>query len=181
MPKRRTAWAAYNYMTLPSQISDEGDERISVTCWMNCLQGLSMETYGPIFVTVNPLRQPMGEQGRWTFEHPVYTGDCMDAQEKLCDIQNKRSISYAGAWTKFGFHEDGFSSGLRAAKLIEPNLPIEIIDSTFSRGQPPAAGIVGHCLRTAIQFIQQVLNMWSTLIILVNQCTTSDLTGSPKM
>ncbi|KAH9203801.1 hypothetical protein DL95DRAFT_320687 [Leptodontidium sp. 2 PMI_412] len=77
---------------------------------MNYLQGLPIEIYGPIFVTINPLRQPMGEQGRWMFEHLIYTADRIKGQERLCDILNKRSISYAGAWTKFGFHEDGFSS-----------------------------------------------------------------------
>jgi hypothetical protein len=48
--------------------------------------------------------------------------------------------------------QGSISSRLRAAKLIEPNLPIEIIDSTFSGGQPPPAEIVDHCLRTVIQF-----------------------------
>lgn len=29
-------------------------------------------------------------------------------------VQNTRGISYAGAWLCYGFHEDGFTSGLRA-------------------------------------------------------------------
>ena len=33
-------------------------------------------------------------------------------------IQNKRSITFAGAWLKYGFHEDGFTSGLRAAAAL---------------------------------------------------------------
>ena len=44
------------------------------------------------------------------------------AQAELPSIQRTRGISYAGAWTKYGFHEDGFTSGLRAAAaLLSPS------------------------------------------------------------
>ena len=33
-------------------------------------------------------------------------------------IQNKRGISFAGAWLNYTFHEDGFTSGLQAALQV---------------------------------------------------------------
>jgi predicted NAD/FAD-binding protein len=154
MPSRRSAWAAYNYMTLPSQKVGEYEERISVTCWMNCLQGLPIEKYGPIFVTINPIRKPEGEQGRWVYEHPRYTAECIKGQQRLGIIQNKRRITFAGAWTNFGFHEDGFTSGLQAAKHVEPNVPINFADSTLSRGQPSPLSLLDHLVRAVIRLIQ---------------------------
>ena len=38
----------------------------------------------------------------------------MLSQAEMPTIQNKRGISFAGAYLKYGFHEDGFTSGLRA-------------------------------------------------------------------
>jgi predicted NAD/FAD-binding protein len=44
----------------------------------------------------------------------------VQAQKKLPLIQGNSSIWYCGAWTGFGFHEDGLRSGELVAKdLIE--------------------------------------------------------------
>ena len=164
MPKRRNVWAAWNYITLPSQkVNKDGNERISVTCWMNALQGLSMEKYGPIFVSINPLRKPTGERGRWMYEHPRITSSSIKAQQRLCTIQNKRGITFAGAWTNYGFHEDAFTSGLQAARYIDPDLPIDFVDS-FSRGQPSPPSAADYLVRAIISLFQYVIISYSTFI-----------------
>jgi hypothetical protein len=69
---------------------------------MNILQHLPESKHGPVLVTLNPPfpPDPLKTLGRWTYTHPM-------------SIQNRRHISYAGAWTKYGFHEDGFTSAMR--------------------------------------------------------------------
>jgi predicted NAD/FAD-binding protein len=41
-----------------------------------------------------------------------------DAQAGLSLIQGKSSVWYCGAWTGYGFHEDGLRSGETVAEAI---------------------------------------------------------------
>lgn len=51
------------------------------------------------------------------------------SQDEMPRIQNKRGISYAGAWLGYGFHEDGFTSGLRAAAALDGvKMPFNILE-----------------------------------------------------
>jgi hypothetical protein len=34
-----------------------------------------------------------------------------------------------GAWTLYGFHEDGFTSGIRTAERLGAKIPFEIVDA----------------------------------------------------
>lgn len=44
-------------------------------------------------------------------------------------IQNKRGISYSGAWAEFESHEDGFSTGLAVAiNYLRAMLPFEFVE-----------------------------------------------------
>lgn len=54
------------------------------------------------------------------------------AQQQMHKIQNKRSISFAGAYLKYGFHEDGFTSGLLAACSVEDKGLYDRIHQQFS-------------------------------------------------
>ena len=156
MPQRRKAWSSWNYLTLSSP-SRANIDQVSLTYNMNILQHIPQEPFGDVLVTLNPLHRPRPAQtqGRYFYSHPLYTPTAIRAQKLLRSIQNKRGISYAGAWTKYGFHEDGFSSGLLVAQEhLGAKLPFEFKDSTYSRGKRPKLGLADLFLRLVILIIQ---------------------------
>lgn len=112
---------------------------MSLTYNMNILQHIPKREFGHVLVTLNPLRSTKLElvQGRWEYEHPLYTAKAVRAQKELDRIQNKRGISFCGAWTRYGFHEDGFSSGVLVARdHLGAKLPFEFVGEEGSRGVP---------------------------------------------
>jgi uncharacterized protein len=116
MPKTRRCWASWNAL----RSSENGDENtVALTYWMNRLQGIDASK--PLFVTLNPPREPAKgtKFGEWSFEHPLFDLGAIEAQKQLPTIQGKRHTWFAGAWTKYGFHEDGLRSGLDVARALK--------------------------------------------------------------
>lgn len=137
MPVRRAAWTSWNFMTTSSPGSQNLNS-VCLTYWMNNLQHISEEDFGQVLVTLNPLSRPKEEtiQGEWDYSHPAFTPEAVAAQNELHRIQNRNNSSFAGAWTKYGFHEDGFSSGLATAmQHLGATPPIDFVDATFMRGE----------------------------------------------
>lgn len=164
LPSSRKAWASWNYLSLSSLASQASTstviDRVSLTYNMNILQHIPADVFGNVLVTLNPLSEPDVDtvQGRYKYTHPLYTAATVRAQQLLPRIQNKRGISYAGAWTKYGFHEDGFSSGLAvAAQHLGARLPFDFVDSTFSRGRAPEHGVADWLLRIVLWIVQVCL------------------------
>ncbi|GAO13316.1 hypothetical protein UVI_02013290 [Ustilaginoidea virens] len=156
MPRNRKAWSSWNYLTLSSP-SKASVDQVSLTYNMNILQHIPRDPFGDVLVTLNPLHRPRAAltRARFFYSHPLYTPAAIRAQRFLKHIQNKRGISYAGAWTKYGFHEDGFSSGLLVAQQhLGARLPFEFKDSTYSRGKRPKLGLLDHLARLLILLIQ---------------------------
>lgn len=118
MPKRRAAWAAWNYLR-----RDAGESEVCVTYWMNRLQGIPEHL--PLFVSLNPTVEPRDETvfGEWSFDHPQFDAAALSAQFRLDEIQGVRRTWFAGAWTGHGFHEDGLRSGLDAAIALGATIP----------------------------------------------------------
>lgn len=162
MPKRRVTWSAWNFVT-ESPFPPNGSSNVSKICltyWMNLLQHIPEKRFGPVLVTLNPLHPPATAftQGIWEYSHPSYDADAIRSQKLLPSIQNTRGISYCGAWTKYGFHEDGFSSGLAAAiGHLGARLPFEFVDSTFSRGKKPILTWQNNAARSVIKLLHTVI------------------------
>jgi predicted NAD/FAD-binding protein len=158
MPTRRKAWAGLNYATQTSKARGSTDiNECSLTYNMNILQGIPQKPFGDVFVTLNPFQKPQKTltHGWYYYSHPRHTIESIRAQKLLSSIQNRRGISYAGAWTKYGLHEDGFSSGLAIAmEHLGARLPFEFKDTTYSRGRAPKLGLLDHVLRLVVLLIQ---------------------------
>ncbi|EFX06228.1 amine oxidase [Grosmannia clavigera kw1407] len=158
LPRSRKAWSSWNYLSLSSHLPDHKPiDQVSLTYNMNIIQRIPTDILGHVLVTLNPLKEPNPAtvRGRFRYSQPLYTAEAVQAQQLLPLIQNKRGISYAGAWTKYGFHEDGFTSGLIVAtQHLGAKLPFELVDSTSSQRPARRLGLIGWILRIAVWLIQ---------------------------
>ena len=90
---------------------------------MNRLQGIDDDK--PLFVSLNPPFEPDPELtfGKYICEHPQYNAAAFAAQKRLGEIQGRRHTWFCGAWTGYGFHEDGLRSGLAVAEALGAAAP----------------------------------------------------------
>ena len=95
------------------------DRPISGSYWMNLLQGID----GPVnyVVTLNPTREIPGDRIVYdtVYDHPHYGPGSVRTHRRLAGIQGNGGLWWAGAWTGYGFHEDGLLSGLRCIAGID--------------------------------------------------------------
>ncbi|OQW57139.1 MAG: NAD/FAD-binding protein [Proteobacteria bacterium SG_bin9] len=121
MPARKGAWASWNFLRWKREGAALND--VAITYWMNELQGIDPDK--PLFVSLNPPFEPAPELtfGRFLCDHPQYDAAAFAAQKRLGDIQGKRHTWFCGAWTGYGFHEDGLRSGLAVAEALGATIP----------------------------------------------------------
>ncbi len=116
MPKRRRAWASWNYLSGKNQ--QNASTGLTVTYWMNNLQALPNSL--PLFVTLNPHREIDSAKvySRQRFEHPIVDTAATQAHQQLWSLQGGGGVWYCGAYFGAGFHEDGLQAGLAVAEAI---------------------------------------------------------------
>jgi uncharacterized protein len=110
LPQRQRAWAAWNYERAAERSREEA--AVCLHYLINRLQPLPWSR--PVIVSMNPLRPLRSDAvlGEWTYAHPVFDLAATAAQRELPLIQGRSRIWFCGAWTRYGFHEDGLMSGL---------------------------------------------------------------------
>ena len=117
LPQKRAAWAAWNYERAAQKNTEQA--QVCLHYLINVLQPLPWQK--PVVVSLNPVREPDPSTviQEIAYDHPVFDQAAIDAQARLPAIQGTQGVWYAGAWCGYGFHEDGFQAGLRAARLIQ--------------------------------------------------------------
>ncbi len=118
LPQRRVAWAAWNY----ARSAAHGQEQAAVCLHylINKLQPLPWQQ--PVIVSLNPdpARAPDPRQviGEYHYSHPVFDQAAVAAQAMLPAIQGRSQLWFCGAWTRYGFHEDGLMSGQAVVQAL---------------------------------------------------------------
>ncbi|MEX0953542.1 MAG: FAD-dependent oxidoreductase [Nitriliruptoraceae bacterium] len=120
LPTRRAAWASWNYRLTDCTVSTD---RVSLGYHMNRLQRLDApEEY---VVTLNPTT-PIDEHRilrRFTYTHPVYSTASVATHDELASLNGPRHTHFAGAYHRFGFHEDALWSAVRVADDLGVSWP----------------------------------------------------------
>lgn len=113
LPRRSRVWSAWNYMGV---LAADGNRPVCVSYLLNQLQALPF--IKPVVITLNPITMPASETrlASFEYEHPILDMQAIEAQGQLASLQGARSTWHAGAWTGYGFHEDGLKSALRIAR-----------------------------------------------------------------
>ncbi len=116
LPQRPAAWAAWNYERAAD--SQQESARVCLHYLLNRLQPLPFDQ--PVVESLNPVR-PIARHkvlAEFDYSHPVFDLAAIAAQQRVPELQGAQRTWYCGAWTGYGFHEDGLKSGLAAADAL---------------------------------------------------------------
>jgi predicted NAD/FAD-binding protein len=127
LPSQRSAWAAWNYERAPqAQPRNGGNESDSASVCLHYLinQLQPVPFAQPVVVSLNPVRSIDARQivGEYAYAHPVFDLAAISAQRQVPALQGQQNTWFCGAWTGYGFHEDGLKSGLAVARQLAPLL-----------------------------------------------------------
>ncbi len=116
LPRRKAAWAAWNYERAVD--GSQESTRVCLHYWLNRLQPLPFKE--TVVESLNPVRpiDPSKVIAEFEYSHPVFDLAAIQAQERVQELQGEQHTWFCGAWTGYGFHEDGLKSGLAVAQEL---------------------------------------------------------------
>ena len=104
-------YAAWNYK------NNEDTNAVTLSYWINRLQNLkSTKEY---FVSLNEIDELDKVIERISYEHPQFDKKAITAQSLRKEISGVNHTYFAGAYWRYGFHEDGLWSANEIAKEFE--------------------------------------------------------------
>ncbi len=106
-------YAAWNYK------KGANANLVTLSYWLNRLQNLTSKK--EYFVSLNETASIGNVIETISYEHPQFDTKAIDAQKRYNEISGHNHTYYAGAYWRYGFHEDGLWSANRIAEeLGEP-------------------------------------------------------------
>ncbi len=118
MPQSKLCWSAWNVYGDSNRTQDS---KVSLTYYLNELQKLRTELQ--YFLTLNPKGNIENFIQEFEYSHPQFDQKAIRAQRDLPAIQGGGGVYFAGAWSRFGFHEDGLLSAVTIAESLGVPIP----------------------------------------------------------
>jgi predicted NAD/FAD-binding protein len=119
LPKRRLAWAAWNYHILRHE-----QDRVAVTYHMNTLQRIQAPVEFCVTLNNTSAIDPDKVIRSIEYDHPIFTPAAVEAQSRHAEV-NGAPVNgsgrtwFCGAYWRNGFHEDGVVSALNALEHFD--------------------------------------------------------------
>ncbi|WP_372789894.1 NAD(P)/FAD-dependent oxidoreductase [Paraconexibacter sp.] len=113
LPRRRAARQAWNFHLLGTP-----KDRATVTYGMNHLMGLDAPHEFCVTLNLTERIDPAKIIEVIDYAHPVFTTEGVAAQARHGEISGRNRTHYAGAYWRWGFHEDGVFSALQALEHV---------------------------------------------------------------
>ena len=126
LPKRKLAWASWNYHRLDNKLNP-----VAVTYNMNILQSLQCSETFCVTLNNSCAIDESKIIKRLNYMHPLFTQETISAQQRHSELNGTNRCYYAGAYWRYGFHEDGVVSALNC--IEDFNNEVEYVQQNIRR------------------------------------------------
>lgn len=104
-------YAAWNYTSTNSK-----NKAVTLSYWINTLQNL--KTKKDYFVSLNETQNINNVIEKISYEHPQFNSTAIKMQKRKDEICGVNNTYFAGAYWRYGFHEDGLLSATKVASKL---------------------------------------------------------------